>query len=106
MQVKGATRSIAVYEVLDGENAVEQMLKLATATDLTRGQELYGAGLYAESAVHFDRVLKQNPNDTVARLYLRRAALAMLNGPPDAASQETLVNSGVWVALSDAELEP
>ncbi len=105
VKVKGVAQAIAVYEVLDGEDADEVELKLATAADLTRGQDLYGRGLYAEAALHFDRVLRHNPEDTVARLHLQRAALAMLHGSEHATSTDAPTSSGVWVALRDIEAE-
>ena len=47
------------------------------------GLELYYKKEFAEAAVCFKQVLKTNPDDKTAKLYLERSAQFMVQGVPD-----------------------
>ncbi len=68
--VKGKTRSVIVYEVFDADNAVSVELKLATLSDFQTGFQYYHQGNFRVAKVLFEKVLKTNPSDKVAQVYL------------------------------------
>lgn len=83
VKVKGKKKMVSVYEVLDGDT--EQMidLKWRTKGEFEQGLKFYQESRYPEASVHFSQVLKNNPGDEVARIYLRRVAELMINGVAD-----------------------
>ncbi len=83
VQVKGKQEPVSVFEILAGESDTTLSLKLQTANDFETGLELYRKQKFAESAVHFSRIIEVNPDDAVARLYLKKAADFMVNGVPE-----------------------
>jgi two-component system sensor histidine kinase ChiS len=82
VQVKGKRDSVAVFEVFDGDENLLS-LKLETKSDFEQGLFLYHQKQFPEASVYFNNVLKLNPNDEAARLYLRRAAHGMVHGVPE-----------------------
>lgn len=58
-------------------------LKLQTRSYFEEGLRLYYIREFAKAAVCFKQVLKTNPDDKTADLYLKRAAQFMVQGVPD-----------------------
>jgi two-component system sensor histidine kinase ChiS len=83
IQVKGKKNNIWVYEIFDGDVEKIVEFKLKTKTDFENGMNLYYERKFAEASVQLNSVLKVNPEDKVARLYLQRAAYFMVNGVAD-----------------------
>jgi two-component system sensor histidine kinase ChiS len=81
--VKGKHKSVSVFEVFDGTAEESIELKLETRADFEHGLFLYHNKEFPEASVCFNNVLKRNPKDEAARLYLQRAAHYMMNGVPD-----------------------
>ena len=80
--MKGKTETVSVFEVFPNE--LKDELKIETKNDFEEGLALYFDREFAESSVCFNRVLKRNPGDTAASLYLQRSADFMVHGvPPD-----------------------
>lgn len=90
VQVKGKKGSVSVFEVFDGDESMLN-LKLETKSDFEQGLFLYHQKQFPEASVYFNNVLKRNPHDEAARLYLHRAAHGMIHGvPEDWSGVETL----------------
>jgi adenylate cyclase len=70
--VKGKNEPISVYEVLDAEPQKIRDLKQATQTEFDQGLQAYRHQAFGAAIVHFNQVLKVNPLDKTARLYLER----------------------------------
>jgi class 3 adenylate cyclase len=82
VRLRGKTRSTDLYELLDEAPDAAMCLKAETRAEFEEGLALYRACRFPESTVLFSRVLARNPQDEVARLYLKRAADYMVNGAP------------------------
>lgn len=83
VRVKGKHHIVAVYEILDGDAPKTLELKLMSKADFEDGLHLYYQREFAEAGVKFNRVLKRNPQDQAARLYLERSAQFMVSGVPE-----------------------
>jgi two-component system sensor histidine kinase ChiS len=82
VRVKGKNNAILVYEVFDGDPENIAELKLQTKSSFENGLELYYQQEFAEASVQFKNVLKINPEDKTARLYLEHSAQFMVKGVP------------------------
>lgn len=76
VRVKGRRSNVLIYEVFDDTDK----LKLETKTDFEEGLNLYYQNEFAEASVLFNGVIKNNPADKAARLYLERSARYMVQG--------------------------
>ncbi|MCI0698767.1 adenylate/guanylate cyclase domain-containing protein [candidate division KSB1 bacterium] len=83
VQVKGKDVPISLYEVYDGDAEPIIELKLKTKADFEEGLNDYFEKKFAEASVCFTKVLKVNPADKTARLYLERSAQFMVQGVPE-----------------------
>jgi len=83
VQVKGKQDSVSVFEIFDGGSDEGMELKLETREDFEQGLFLYHDKKFPEASVSFNKVLKHNPKDKAAHLYLQRAAHLMINGVPE-----------------------
>lgn len=83
VQVKGKHKTVAVYEICDGDPEDIRLLKQETCQDFEAGLRLYYEKKFAESSVRFNRVIEKNPRDKAARIYLERSAGFMVRGVPD-----------------------
>lgn len=83
VQAKGRETPISVFEVFDGEPDAILEVKQQTKSDFEEGLMLFLQKQFPEASVHFNSVLKHNPGDKAARLYLQRAAHCMVHGVPD-----------------------
>jgi len=80
VQVKGKDVPIALFEVYNGDAETIIELKLKTKADFEQGLHLYFEKEFADAAPFFKKVLKINPEDKTAKLYLERSAQFMVRG--------------------------
>ncbi len=91
IQVKGREQPLAVHEICDGDDAAELEQKMSTKTTFEEGLALYYEKRFAESAVKFDAVSRERPEDKTYKLYLLRAAHYLGTGaPPDWTGAEVM----------------
>ncbi len=83
VKVRGKQNAISVFEICDGEPDDIIELKMKTKPDFETGQHHYFAKEFAEAAICFKQVLKANPDDKTAQLYLQRSGQFMVQGVPD-----------------------
>ncbi len=80
VQVKGKNESVSVFEVYDADPELTFEFKLKSKADFEQGLRLYFDKEFAEAVVCFKKVLKINPDDKTAGLYLQRAARFVVEG--------------------------
>lgn len=83
VHVKGKKISVSVFEIYDGDAEETILLKEKTKANFEQGLNRYFEKEFAEAAVFFKNVLKVNPNDKTAKLYLERSAQFMVQGVPE-----------------------
>jgi class 3 adenylate cyclase/CheY-like chemotaxis protein/PAS domain-containing protein len=71
-KVKGKSETITVYEVFDADTPESIALKNETIMDFEPGFVLYHSDEVADAKPLFETVLRVNPYDTVAQVYLER----------------------------------
>lgn len=84
IRMKGITKEIEIFEILDPESDHFAKYKIETAQALKKGLSLFCDKKFKEACQQFDIVLKKNPDDKVARFYLERAEIHMTKGVPEA----------------------
>ncbi len=72
--VKGKLEAIKVYEVIDGEPDDIAELKWKTKKEFETGLKYFYERHYEEARECFEKVLKENPSDTVATFYCEGCA--------------------------------
>jgi len=72
VKVKGKTEIVTVYEVYDADPPAMLALKQQTQDEFEQGFVLYHTEEYRDAMPFFERVLKDNPYDQVAQIYLER----------------------------------
>ncbi|WP_228060517.1 AAA family ATPase [Coleofasciculus sp. LEGE 07092] len=75
VKVKGKSRSVAVFEVFDGDPRELREVKLATVSTFEEGLLLYYRDRFSEAAQRFVDCLRINPSDRVAQIYWERCQL-------------------------------
>lgn len=83
-QVKGRQKTVSVFEVFDGEPPARLDRKLTTKPAFEDGLARYYERRFREACVCFNDVLRRDPEDKAAQLYLTRAAQYMVEGVPAA----------------------
>ena len=83
VQIKGKKEPLGIYECYDGDmpEIVEQKLK--TKHDFEKGLKYFFAQDFPEASVAFNQVLKTNPADQTARLFLNKSSSYTIEGVPD-----------------------
>jgi len=81
-QVKGKEKAIEVFEFFDGDLNEVRDLKLKSKDDFELGLEQYFSKEFEKAISSFKRVLKINPEDKTAHLYLQRSAHYVVEGVP------------------------
>ncbi len=71
-KVKGKSKAVAVFEVFDGDEANIKEGKLATKSIFEEGLFFYYQQAYREAVIQFEAVLRINPSDRVAQIYIER----------------------------------
>ncbi len=74
VQVKGRKKPLEIFECINGDPGDLYGLKIETLGIFDEGMEQYFKREFAMSALTFQQVLKQNPADKTARLFLNRSA--------------------------------
>jgi two-component system sensor histidine kinase ChiS len=80
--VKGRSKPITIFEVLDGEPEQIMNFKLETQAHFEKGMRRYQARDFTEALFHFNEVLSVYPDDKAAILYLERATRFAREGVP------------------------
>ncbi|MBZ8181542.1 PAS domain S-box protein [Oscillatoria salina] len=78
VQVSGKSKTVAVFEVFDADPPAVKECKLITKTVFEQAIWLFFQGKLAEARQQFANCLEVNPNDTVAKNYLRRCEQFLL----------------------------
>ncbi|MBF0144079.1 MAG: GAF domain-containing protein [Magnetococcales bacterium] len=91
--VKGKTRPVAIYEVLDYHNAASFPNLMPVVNHFTSGLNYYREGRFPESIGSFGEALKLHPGDLLSRTYIGRCEALIKNPPGDKWD-------GVWVMQS------
>jgi len=74
VQLKGKTRPIDLYECINGDESDLQNHKLTNLGTFDQAMELYFNKEFAMAAVTFQQIVKLNPEDQPAKLFLNRSA--------------------------------
>jgi class 3 adenylate cyclase/HAMP domain-containing protein len=82
VKVKGKENRVEIFEVMDADSSPDATRKLNTKMDFETGIRLYQQGEYGGAAEHFKSVLKADPGDRAARLYLERCERSQAEGVP------------------------
>ena len=72
VKVKGKSELVTVYEVFDADLSQIKAAKLATLQTFTEAWYFYNMKAFAEAKKRFAEVLRVNPQDQVANIYLNR----------------------------------
>ncbi len=72
VKVKGKSELVTVYEVFDADLSQIRAAKLATLQTFTEAWYFYNLKAFAEAKKRFAEVLRVNPQDQVANIYLNR----------------------------------
>lgn len=83
VKVKGRQTRVNVFEVYDADSPETIALKDQTKASFEEGINLYYQRHFAEAGVAFNSVLRSNPDDRSARIYLERSAKLMVHGVPE-----------------------
>jgi len=71
--VKGKKEPIGIYECFDGDPPEMMAHKLKTLPDFNAGLELYLRRSFPEASAAFNKVVKNNPEDQIARFFLNKS---------------------------------
>jgi len=91
--VKGKTKPVGVYEILDYHTESTFPSMTEALSKFRDGMEGYQAARWKEAKRAFEEVLVLNPNDRCSQVYSERCDHLMENGDPDSWD-------GVWVLSS------
>lgn len=83
VQVKGKKQALKIYECFDGDLPEIVNLKLTTLSLFEEGIQHYFNQSFTQAALAFKSVLKQNPVDSPAKLFLNKAGRLITNGVDD-----------------------
>jgi len=72
VKVKGKMKSVSIYEILDGEEPSSKIAKQETKENFDIAVRMFHDKEFQDSEKYFQLVIKQNPNDKVSQLYLKR----------------------------------
>ena len=72
VRVKGKTEPVSVFEVFDHDPAEIRIVKQVTRTEFEKGIMALHGGEYAEARKLFEGILRANPEDEAAALYIRK----------------------------------
>ncbi len=72
VRAKGKSESISVIEILDEEISEAARLKISTRSEFERAVNSYVNKEFAQSKKLFQEILKNNPDDTAAKIYIQR----------------------------------
>lgn len=81
-RVKGKRNSVYVFEILNGDEEEIKKLKWESRNDFGKAVDLYRNQKFEQSAEVFQEIVKKNPGDHVARLYINRCRETYEKGIP------------------------
>jgi hypothetical protein len=81
--VKGKKEPLGLYECFDGDVLEMAVQKTKTQPDFEKGLQLFFNQEFPEAAATFNKILKVNPEDQTARLFLNKASGYTMQGVPD-----------------------
>lgn len=82
VQVKGKNNTLKIYECFDGDDDEILSKKKQTLESFDEGMKNYFRKEFAMAAVAFQQVLKQNPDDAVAKFFLQKSGQFIATGVP------------------------
>jgi len=80
---KGKREAVGVYECFDGDAPQMIELKLSTLPQFRQGREAYMSGDFRKAMDAFEAVLRANPGDAAAGLFINRIAYYLAHGKPE-----------------------
>lgn len=80
--VKGRHKVIGIYECFDGDETKSVELKTKALKDFKKGLDFFFAKEFPRASAAFDKVLGNNPNDSVAKYFVTRSAEYTISGTP------------------------
>jgi hypothetical protein len=83
VQVKGKHNSIKIYECFDGESDEIIEKKKASISSFNEGMDHYFKKDFAMAALSFQQVIKANPDDGTAKLFLQKSGQYIATGVPE-----------------------
>lgn len=83
IRVKGKQNELSIFELIDPAEKDLASKTMLSKAEFEEGLDLFFAKKFAEACVKFNSVLKTNPQDKSAKIYLERSAYYMVNGAPD-----------------------
>ncbi len=83
VNVKGKSRTVLVYELLDGENDDAYELKLKTLESFKKGINKFFLEEFSEAIECFKQIQLINPQDVIVSRYISRCEYYISNGVPD-----------------------
>jgi TolA-binding protein len=82
VQVKGKNNSLKIYECFDGDTDEVIEKKKASLDAFNDGMMHYFAKDFAMAALGFQQVIKENPDDATAKLFLQKSGQLIATGVP------------------------
>lgn len=82
-RVKGKNNVLDVYGVVDVDDDKVMQLELKSAEIFETGMKDFYDKNFTRASVHFNEVLKINPGDKAAAIFLKRSAHLMIMGVPE-----------------------
>ena len=82
VQVKGKNNSLKIYECFDGDGDEIIEKKIASLSSFNDGMNNYFAKDFAMAALGFQQVIKENPEDYTAKLFLQKSGQFIATGAP------------------------
>jgi two-component system sensor histidine kinase ChiS len=83
VKVKGKSKAVTVYEVLDGEVSPIQEMKMKTLEHFEQGMTYYYQQQFKQAAHCFQQILDISVEDKAAQIYLKRCEHFQKGGVPD-----------------------
>ena len=82
IKVKGKSEDVTVYEVFDNDSSENQKLKIKSQSKFKQGFMSFQLQKFKDAKLFFENVLKINPNDKAAQIYLKRCQYYQKCGIP------------------------
>ncbi|MGK7390614.1 MAG: adenylate/guanylate cyclase domain-containing protein, partial [Candidatus Cyclobacteriaceae bacterium M2_1C_046] len=74
LQVKGKEKPVTIHEVIDADLSGQGELKKELKEIFNKAIYMYSEGQYADASQLFSKVLKVNPDDVAAQIYLNKSS--------------------------------
>jgi class 3 adenylate cyclase len=82
VRVRGKKETILLFEVLDGEPPAQRDRKLSYRSEFAQALRLYYGRSFAEALEIIKRLVRENPEDEILRIYRKRCELHVNLGTP------------------------